>query len=65
MERADFFRKRILFIKGVFFNDWSLVFGALIVNSGVVFCLYQIGKRKKVDTVASNPQLIDFSCKSW
>ncbi|MEK7479967.1 MAG: hypothetical protein AAB665_01615 [Patescibacteria group bacterium] len=47
MERADFFRKRILFIKGVFFNDWSLVFGALIVNSGVVFCLYQIGKRKK------------------
>jgi len=37
----------ILFVKGVFFNDWSLVFGALLVNSGVVFCLYQIGKRKR------------------
>ncbi|MEK7479965.1 MAG: hypothetical protein AAB665_01605, partial [Patescibacteria group bacterium] len=37
----------ILFIKGIFFNDWSLVFGALLVNSGVVFCLYQISKRKR------------------
>ena len=64
MERADFFRKRILFIKGVFFNDWSLVFGALIVNSGVVFVSTR-SAREKVDTVASNPQLIDFSCKSW
>jgi len=37
----------ILFVKGVFFNDWSLVVSALIVNSGVVFYLYQIIKLKR------------------
>src|SRR3989344_1028635 len=36
----------ILFVKGVFFHDWSLMASALIVNSGVVFCLYQIVKVK-------------------
>ncbi len=36
----------ILFVKGVFFHDWSLIFGSLIVNSGVLFCLYQIVKTK-------------------
>ncbi len=38
----------ILFVKGIFFNDWSLISGALVVNSGVVFCLYQIIKKKKL-----------------
>ena len=32
----------ILFVKGVHYEDWSLVFGAIIVNSGVVFNLYHI-----------------------
>jgi hypothetical protein len=36
----------ILFVKGVFFRDWSLIASALIVNSGVVFYLYQIIKLK-------------------
>lgn len=36
----------VLFIKGIFFHDWSLIFGALIVNTGVVFSLYQILKVK-------------------
>ncbi len=37
----------ILFVKGVFFDDWSLIVSALIVNSGVVFYLYQIVKVKR------------------
>ena len=37
----------ILFFKGVFFQDWSLIISALTVNSGVVFCLYQIMKKKR------------------
>ena len=37
----------ILFVKGIFFHDWSLVSGALMVNSGVVFCLYQVIKAKR------------------
>lgn len=37
----------LLFIKGIFFNDWSLVTGALIVNSGLVFSLYQIFMMKR------------------
>lgn len=37
----------LLFIKGVFFYDWSLIIGALIVNSGVVFSLYQIINAKR------------------
>ena len=36
----------LLFIKGVYFKDWSLIAGALLINSGVVFCLYQIVKAK-------------------
>ena len=34
------------FIKGIFFNDWSLVFGALLVNSGVVFVSTRSVKEK-------------------
>ncbi len=44
---AVFFVQCVLFIKGIFFHDWSLIAGALIVNSGVVFSLYQIIKAKK------------------
>ena len=37
----------ILFVKGVFFNDWSIIASALIVNSGVVFYLYQALQAKR------------------
>ncbi|MBI5420804.1 MAG: hypothetical protein HZA35_00605 [Parcubacteria group bacterium] len=37
----------ILFVKGIHYQDWSLVFGALIVNSGVLFSIYNIAKTKK------------------
>jgi len=37
----------ILFVKGVHYGDWSLVFGAVIVNSGVVFNLYHILKTRR------------------
>lgn len=39
---AVFFVQCILFVKGIYYSDWALVFGALIVNSGVVFSLSQI-----------------------
>lgn len=32
----------ILFIKGVYYNDFALIIGAVLVNCGVVFDLYQI-----------------------
>ena len=32
----------VLFVKGIYYNDWSLVWGAIVVNSGVLFSLYQI-----------------------
>jgi hypothetical protein len=41
---AVFVVQCILFVKGVFYRDWALIGGALIVNSGVVFSLYQIAK---------------------
>lgn len=31
----------VLFVKGVYFEDWSLIAGALILNCGIVFTLYQ------------------------
>lgn len=34
----------ILFVKGIYYHDWSLIGGAVIVNSGVLFTLYQIWK---------------------
>ena len=37
----------ILFVKGIFYHDWSLVVGAVLVNSGVIFYLYQIWQAKK------------------
>ncbi|MBI2454239.1 MAG: hypothetical protein HYV54_01555 [Parcubacteria group bacterium] len=39
---AVFFVQCILFVKGIYYRDWSLVGGALLVNSGVVFSLSQI-----------------------
>ena len=39
---AVFFVQCILFVKGIYYRDWSLIWGALVVNSGVVFSLYQI-----------------------
>lgn len=39
-----FLAQCILFVKGVYYGDWSLVGGAVLVNSGVIFSLYQIYK---------------------
>ncbi|MDP3729477.1 MAG: hypothetical protein Q8R26_01840 [bacterium] len=44
---AVFFVQCILFVKGIFYGDWSLIFGALIVNSGVVFSLFRIIRARK------------------
>ena|SRR3989344_516120 len=41
---AVFVVQCILFVKGVYYRDWSLVWGALVVNSGVVFSFYQIAR---------------------
>jgi hypothetical protein len=37
----------ILFVKGVYYKDYALVVGAVLVNSGVVFEIYQILSLKK------------------
>ena len=42
----------ILFVKGVFFDDWSMVVSALIVNSGIAFYLYQIIMIKRNPTLS-------------
>ncbi len=39
---AVFIVQCILFVKGIYYDDWALIFGALVVNSGVIFSLYQI-----------------------
>lgn len=39
---AVFFIQCILFIKGIYYDDWSLLWGALVVNTGVVFSIYHI-----------------------
>ena len=44
---AVFFVQCILFVKGIYYRDWSLVGGALIVNSGVIFSLSQIIRVRK------------------
>lgn len=43
---AVFIVQCILFVKGIYYEDWSLILGAVMVNSGVVFSLYQITKVK-------------------
>lgn len=40
----------ILFIKGVYYGDWALMFGAVVVNSGTVFALYHILKTKRLSS---------------
>lgn len=44
---AVFIVQCILFVKGIYYVDWSLVAGAVMVNSGVTFSLYQIIKNRK------------------
>jgi hypothetical protein len=39
---AVFLVQCVLFVKGIYYNDWSLIWGALVVNSGVIFSLSQI-----------------------
>ncbi len=36
----------VLFVKGIYYGVWSLIAGAIVVNSGVVFSLYQIFKAR-------------------
>ncbi|KND48896.1 MAG: hypothetical protein AB200_00515 [Parcubacteria bacterium C7867-005] len=45
---AVFIVQCILFIKGIYYGDWSLIIGAVMVNSGVVFSLYQIVRAKHI-----------------
>lgn len=42
-----FFVQCILFVKGIYYRDQSLVIGAVLVNSGVLFSLYNIIRSKK------------------
>lgn len=44
---AVFFVQCILFVKGIYYRDWALILGAVVVNSGVVFSLYQIMKVRR------------------
>ena len=46
----------ILFVKGIFFQDWSIIASALIVNSGVVFYLYQALQAKRKWGPRSRPR---------
>ncbi len=43
---AVFIVQCVLFVKGIFYSDWSLITGALLVNAGVVFNLYQIARSR-------------------
>lgn len=45
----------VLFVKGIYYGDWSLISGALMVNSGVTFSLYQIIKYKKWSQITREP----------
>ncbi|MDD5050741.1 MAG: hypothetical protein PHV93_03310 [Candidatus Pacebacteria bacterium] len=44
---AVFIVQCVLFVKGIYYHDWSLTTGAVMVNSGVVFSLYQILKVRR------------------
>ena len=41
---AVFIAQCILLVKGIYYNDWSLIGGCIVVNSGVCFNLFQIAK---------------------
>lgn len=43
---AVFFVQCILFVKGIHFHDWSLIVGAVLVNSGVLYSIYHIVKSR-------------------
>lgn len=43
---AVFIVQCVLFVKGIYYHDWSLIAGAIIVNSGVTFNLYHIVKTR-------------------
>ena len=43
---AVFVVQCVLFVKGIYYSDRSLIIGALLVNSGVVFSVYQILKMR-------------------
>jgi hypothetical protein len=43
---AVFIVQCILFVKGIYYKDFSLILGAVMVNCGVTFNLYQIIKFK-------------------
>lgn len=43
---AVFVVQCILFVKGIYYHDWSLITGAVMVNSGVIFSLWQILKMR-------------------
>ena len=45
---AVFFVQCILFVKGIYYGDWSLIVGALVVNCGVVFSFLQIMRARKI-----------------
>lgn len=42
-----FFVQCILFVKGIYYRDWALIEGAVVVNSGVFFSLYHILKARR------------------
>lgn len=44
---AVFVVQCVLFVKGVYYSDWSLIWGALVVNSGVCFNLYHIVQARR------------------
>ena len=46
LQIAVFFVQCILFVKGINFHDWSLIGGAVLVNSGVLFSLYHIARAR-------------------
>jgi hypothetical protein len=44
---AVFLVQCILFVKGIYYEDWALIVGAVMVNSGVIFSLSQIWKVRR------------------
>lgn len=44
---AVFVVQCVLFVKGIYYDDWSLIWGALVVNSGVFFSVYHILRARR------------------
>lgn len=49
---AVFVVQCVLFVKGVYYADWSLIWGALVVNSGVLFSIYNIIRARRKGNTA-------------